>query len=137
MRISDWSSDVCSSDLQAAVRSAVESMSSVRAGEGELARQVILGATGGAVLLALLIAIVLGRGLTGPIRQMAGSMRRPADGDLEVEVPGQARKDAIADIAKAVQVFQENAQCLRATEAAQIEAGRRTAAEQRRAMEDV
>src|SRR3546814_10597810 len=101
MRISDWSSDVCSSDLQAAVRSAVESMSSVRAGEGELARQVILGATGGAVLLALLIAIVLGRGLTGPIRQMAGSMRRLADGDLEVEVPGLARKDEIADIAKA------------------------------------
>src|SRR3546814_11775528 len=132
MRISDWSSDVCSSDLQAAVRSAVESMSSVRAGEGELARQVILGATGGAVLLALLIAIVLGRGLTGPIRQMAGSMRRLADGDLEVEVPGLARKDEIADIPKAVQLFKENAQRMPALAGRPGEGGRRPDGRQRR-----
>src|SRR3546814_14517542 len=64
---------------------------------------------------------------------MAGSMRRLADGDLEVEVPGLARKDEIADIAKAVQVLTENAQRMRAMQAEQVEAGRRTEAAQRRA----
>src|SRR3546814_4525318 len=68
---------------------------------------------------------------------MAGSMRRRADGDLEVEVPGLARKDEIADIAKAVQVFKENAQRMRAMEAEQVEAGRRTEAEKRRAMDEL
>src|SRR3546814_268868 len=68
---------------------------------------------------------------------MAGSMRRLADGDLEVEVPGLARKDEIADIAKAVQVFKENAQRMRAMEAEQVEAGRRTEAEKRRAMDEL
>src|SRR3546814_12527449 len=68
---------------------------------------------------------------------MAGSVVLLADGDLEVEGPGLARKDEIADIAKAVQVFKENAQRMRTMEAEQVEAGRRAEAEKRRAMDEL
>jgi methyl-accepting chemotaxis protein len=125
------------SDVLAAVRSAVDQVSAVRTREGNLAETVIQAATGGAVVLALLIALVLGRGLTRPIQAMAGSMQRLADNDLDVDIPGLARTDEIAEIAKAVQVFKENAQRMRRMEGEQNEAARRAEAEKRRSMDDL
>ncbi|GHD54516.1 hypothetical protein GCM10017083_32130 [Thalassobaculum fulvum] len=124
-------------EVLAAVHHAVDDVSAARSVEGELARRVILGATGGAVVLALLVAIVLGRGITRPIREMTGSMRRLADDDLDVEVPGLARTDEIADIARAVQVFKDNAVRMRTMEAEQAAADRRAAEDKRRAMDEL
>ncbi|MEQ8817142.1 MAG: HAMP domain-containing methyl-accepting chemotaxis protein [Thalassobaculum sp.] len=128
---------LATAEVLAAVHAAVEQVAAARSAEGEFARTVILGATGGAVVLALIVAIVLGRGLTGPIREMTGSMRRLADNDLEVEVPGLRRRDEIADIAQAVQVFKDNALRMREMESRQAEAGRRAEDEKRRLMDEL
>jgi methyl-accepting chemotaxis protein len=68
----------------------------------------------GAVLaLALLVGlagfVVVMRRVTRPIRAITDIMRRLADGDATVAIPGTARRDEIGDMAAAVEVFKENA----------------------------
>src|SRR5690349_7740419 len=46
---------------------------------------------------------------TRPIRAITDIMRRLADGDATVAIPGTARRDEIGDMAAAVEVFKENA----------------------------
>ena len=53
-----------------------------------------------------------------------------ANGDLPVDVPGQNRRDEVGTMARAVQVFKDNAVALKETEA-QAEAERRAAEEER------
>ena len=96
------------------------------------------------VVLALVVVAViggftvfLGSRLTRPIDAMAEAVRRLADNDLDTEVPGLARKDELADIARSVQVLKENAGRLRAMEAEQAEADRRAAEDKRRAMDEL
>ena len=83
------------------------------------------------------LTVLLGGRLTGPIRNMATAVRRLADNDLDVEVPGLDRSDEISDIAKAVQVFKENSQRIHQMEVEQAEADRRAAEEKRRAMDEL
>jgi methyl-accepting chemotaxis protein len=92
-----------------------------------------------AVVVAALggLTVWLGTLLTGPIQAMATAVRRLADNDLEVDVPGLERKDEIADIAKAVQVFKENALRIRELEGEKVEADRRAAEEKQQAMEQL
>ncbi|MCW6512971.1 methyl-accepting chemotaxis protein [Lichenifustis flavocetrariae] len=47
--------------------------------------------------------------IAGPLGRLAESMRALAQGKLTVEVYGQARRDEIGDMSKAVQVFRDNA----------------------------
>jgi methyl-accepting chemotaxis protein len=68
----------------------------------------------GAVLaLALLVGLVgfvfVMQRVTRPIRAITDIMRRLADGDATVAIPGIARRDEIGDMAAAVEVFKENA----------------------------
>ena len=69
-------------------------------------------AVGGAVALGVLIGLVLawmiGNGIAGPIGRVTAVMTRLADGDKEVEVPDQNRKDEIGEMVQAVQVFKDN-----------------------------
>ena len=60
-----------------------------------------------AILLPLLAIVTMSivRALSG----MTGSMRRLADGDLAVEIPGADRGDEIGQMARSVQVFKDNA----------------------------
>ena len=83
------------------------------------------------------LTVLLGGRLTGPIRDMATAVRRLADNDLDVDVPGLERSDEISDIAKAVQVFKENSQRMRRMEAEQAEADRRAEEEKKRAMDEL
>lgn len=62
-----------------------------------------------AILIAMALAWFIGRGLSGPIRSMTSAMGRLAEGDTDVEVPAQDRKDEIGQMASAVQVFKDNA----------------------------
>ncbi|MDR3463141.1 MAG: methyl-accepting chemotaxis protein [Beijerinckiaceae bacterium] len=96
----------------------------------------------GDIILQTLVALVIAgagvgfmwmvaRGIASPILAMTGAMRRLADKDLAVEIPGVGRADEIGDMAAAVQVFKDNGIRLQASEA---EAARqRQAAEQERA----
>ena len=83
------------------------------------------------------LSVFLGRGITGPIRDMAFAVRRLADNDNSVDVPGLNRKDEIADIASAVQVFKENAIRMQEMEAEKEETSRRIEEEKRQTMIDL
>ena len=68
------------------------------------------------VVCSLVILLIIGaigawysRSLTNPIRKMVDTMKALADGNNGVSVPSLDRHDEIGDMAKAVQVFKENA----------------------------
>ena len=68
--------------------------------------QQIFGAI--AVLLGLIAAIVIARGITKPLVAMTSTMKRLAGDDFGVEVPGRDRGDELGEMAAAVQVFKTN-----------------------------
>jgi|GEM_PF-478643 len=61
-----------------------------------------------AVLVGGLIAVVISRGIAGPIVVMTRIMSRLAEGDTGVELPFVQRGDEVGEMARAVQVFKEN-----------------------------
>ena len=67
------------------------------------------GAMAAAVSLGILLAFFISRAISRPIVQMTGVMGRLANGELEAEVPARNRRDEIGSMARAVQVFKENA----------------------------
>jgi methyl-accepting chemotaxis protein len=75
---------------------------------------------------AILLAFLLGRGLSRPLAAITAVMNRLSSGDTEVTIPGGERKDELGTMAVAVDVFRRNmieASTLReAQEAAKLEA---------------
>jgi methyl-accepting chemotaxis protein len=63
------------------------------------------------LLLAAVVAIssLLGRSVTRPILALTAVMKHLADGDLKAAIPGEHRQDEIGDMARAVNVFKQNA----------------------------
>ncbi len=82
-------------------------------------------------------AVLIGRGITGPIERLIAVMRRLADGDNEVMVPDAARRDEVGVMARAVQVFKDNATKMEAMRAEQAETERRAEAEKRRVLAEL
>ncbi|MDF1792641.1 MAG: HAMP domain-containing methyl-accepting chemotaxis protein [Thalassobaculaceae bacterium] len=119
------------------VQASVAASNASRNADRDLATLLILAGTGAAALLAIMLAVLLGRGITHPLRAITGAMERLADNDLETEIPGIERKDEIADIARCVQVFKENAQRVQRLEQEQEEANARAEVEKRQALEEL
>jgi methyl-accepting chemotaxis protein len=67
---------------------------------------IVLGLT---ALLCVVIGTSMIRGISMPITAMTRAMRRLAEHDLDVEVFGAGRGDEIGAMAKAVEVFKQNA----------------------------
>lgn len=65
---------------------------------------------GTAVILAgaILLAFLLGRGLSRPLAAITAVMNRLSSGDTEVTIPGSERRDELGTMAKAVDVFRRN-----------------------------
>jgi methyl-accepting chemotaxis protein len=61
------------------------------------------------VALISLLVLSLGRTVTQPVRIMTQTMARLADGDIAADVPGRNRRDEIGGMAKALQIFKDNA----------------------------
>ncbi len=61
----------------------------------------------GALALLGLVATLVGRSVTRPLRALDAAMRRIAAGDVRTEVPALGRSDEIGAMAGAVQVFKE------------------------------
>jgi methyl-accepting chemotaxis protein len=63
-----------------------------------------------AVILAgaVLLAFLLGRGLSRPLAAITAVMNRLSSGDTEVTIPGGERKDELGTMAMAVDVFRRN-----------------------------
>ncbi len=93
-------------------------------------------ATYAAICLAVTMfaALFLARSISVPIRDLTGTMNRLAQGDLAVAVSGNARKDEVGDMARALEVFKINAQEREALKAQQEENERRIAEERRAGM---
>jgi len=89
----------------------------------------------GAILVLLTgISALIGRAIAKPIVGMTEAMSRLADGDLAVAVPGQGAGNEIGRMARAVEVFRDNARERQALEAAQRGEAARLAADRRATM---
>jgi methyl-accepting chemotaxis protein len=74
---------------------------------------------------------VVQRRVTRPISAITQTMRRLAMGELAIDIPGMARKDEVGEMAKAVQVFRENALERQRAAKEHSDAAERVAAERR------
>jgi methyl-accepting chemotaxis protein len=88
---------------------------------------------GAAVLLGLLVAFLIARGIIKPLSGLTSGMKELAGGNFGVVLPGLDRKDEVGDMAQAVETFK-----VKAEEKARAEAEAKTrqdqiAAQQRKA----
>ncbi len=86
---------------------------------------------GGVLVLGTLLAVVIGRGIVRSLAAMTAAMTRLASGDRSVQIPARDSRDEIGDMARAVEVFKQNAIAVEA--AAQQELAERAAKERRAA----
>ena len=100
----------------------------------EIGEQELLMVAGAGTLLGAVLAFLLARSISSPVRSMTEAMKRLAEGDLEVEIPAQGRRDEIGTMAAAVQVFKEHALEVRRLEKEQAESEARAEADKRAAM---
>jgi len=84
-----------------------------------------------ALLLGSALAFAIGRGIVAPMLAMTGVMGKLAAGDHGVDVPARDNQDEIGDMARAVEVFKENA--IAAGRLAAEQAAARAAKERRQA----
>jgi methyl-accepting chemotaxis protein len=73
---------------------------------------VILTASG-ALVLGAVLAWLIGASVSGPIRSMTDRMQSLAAGELDQPIPGGESRDEIGRMARAVEVFRENALAVR------------------------
>jgi len=92
------------------------------AAEAEAARESTWLAGLALGVLVLVLAALLGRAIAGPIDRMTKAMSGLADGRLETEIPGRDRGGEIGAMARAVQVFKDNAIAIRRLETEQRQA---------------
>jgi methyl-accepting chemotaxis protein len=110
------------------------SVSLTRAGTNSLMTEMILGAV---ITLAVLIAcqtagtLLSFRMMTRPLARMTGIMGALADGNTDIDVPAQARRDEIGDMARAVQSLKETTKDAARLRAEQAEAQQREQEAQR------
>ncbi len=79
----------------------------------------------GALIMGAVLAWLIGASVSGPIRRMTDRMQSLAAGELDEAIPGGESRDEIGRMARAVEVFRENALAFRRMEreaAAQREA---------------
>ncbi len=88
---------------------------------------------GGVLLAGAIAAFIMARMLSGPILAINAAMRRLAEDDTSVEIPGRDRGDEVGKMASAVQVFKDNAIRVRRLREEQEEAERRRVAEREEA----
>ncbi len=81
-----------------------------------------------------IIVFLTSRSIVNPVNAMTGAMTRLAAGDTATEVPAQNRTDEIGHMAKAVQVFKDNAIEVERLKVESEEAERRAAEKRRQEM---
>jgi methyl-accepting chemotaxis protein len=98
-------------------------LGAVRAEQGEKTaaavqhtQQTVILSAAGALLLGAVLAWLIGTSLSGPIRRMTDRMQSLAAGELDDAIPGGESRDEIGRMARAVEVFRENALAVRRME---------------------
>uniref|UniRef100_UPI00291608FB methyl-accepting chemotaxis protein n=1 Tax=Bradyrhizobium sp. SZCCHNR31011 TaxID=3057453 RepID=UPI00291608FB len=90
-------------------------------------RQTVITTAAVALVLGCVLAWLIGGSVSGPIRGMTDRMQSLAAGELEQPIPGGEQRDEIGRMARAVEVFRDNALAVRRME--QEAAAQREAAE--------
>jgi methyl-accepting chemotaxis protein len=99
---------------------------------GQTERFILMLAVGG-TLLGIVLAFLLGTGISRPMIAMCKAMRELASGNFDVVLPGLGRKDEIGEMAGAVEEFKVQAVAKAERDAAAHEAQSREASAARRA----
>lgn len=97
-------------------------------------RTLMVGAVAIALAIAGGLAWFFGQRIPKAIARITDAMRRLADGDKDVEISGEERKDEIGDMAAALAVFRDNAKEMERLEAEQAAEKERAEEQRRRAM---
>lgn len=84
----------------------------------------------GLIVLSLIVFFFMRRSIVVPVKGLVGVMNRIASGELDLDVPGQDRKDEVGQVAKSLVAIRESV-----ANKAKADA-ERTAEEQRRAAEE-
>jgi methyl-accepting chemotaxis protein len=95
-------------------------------------RMILMLAIGGTVL-GCILAVLLGRGISGPMIAMCRAMRELASGNFEVKLPGLGNSDEIGEMAAAVEEFKLQAVAKAGRDAASQDAQNKAAGAARRA----
>lgn len=96
-------------------------------------QQFVLTLTIGVTILGALLALLIGRGISGPIIALCASMRELASGHFDAVLPGLGRGDEIGQMASAVEEFKMQAVAKAERDAAEQDEKNRVAATARRA----
>ncbi|QDM18229.1 methyl-accepting chemotaxis protein [Tardiphaga sp. vice278] len=91
----------------------------------------------GIAAVAGLIAWLIGRSITGPLRQLGTRMGTLANGAIDDAIPCVERGDEVGAMAKTVQVFKDNALRIRGLDQDAVAAQGRAAADRHAAMESI
>jgi methyl-accepting chemotaxis protein len=100
------------------------------AAKSAIMKNYVIGFSGLLLCLGLGLWISMSK-IAKPLTRLGQSMNVLAEGNLDVEIEGQVRRDEVGTMAKAVQVFKDNALALKTAEA-QAAAQRQAADEERR-----
>jgi len=124
--------------MQQRLAAAVSGLTSDFAASSSSSRQIIHYSTalqavlaGVVLVLGTLLAFLIGRGIVRPLTGMTGAMTRLAAGDTATDIPARGSRDEIGDMARAVEVFRQNA--IRADALAAEQDGERAGKERRAA----
>ena len=115
-----------------------ESLAAMRTRANEafdLAIELALVVAATAMALGVIFAWLIASGITKPVSAMTQAMATLADGNTEVDIPARGNRDEVGQMAKAVQVFKDNAIDKIRLEKEQEENERRATEEKRRTME--
>jgi methyl-accepting chemotaxis protein len=93
--------------------------------------------SGGVLFIVALGLFAIAQGVVRPIVSMTAAMERLADGERTISIPSLARRDEVGAMARAVEVFKENALRVDAMEAERIGNEERIAEERQAAMQQV
>jgi methyl-accepting chemotaxis protein len=100
-----------------------QKLGTVRAEQGEKTasavqqtQQTVIATAAGALVLGAILAWLIGASVSGPIRAMTDRMQSLAAGEFDNAIPGGEQRDEIGRMARAVEVFRDNALAVRRME---------------------
>jgi methyl-accepting chemotaxis protein len=106
--------------IDAQVNRINQTLGTVRAEQGgktaasvQQTQQTVIFSAAGALVLGTVLAWLIGASVSGPIRSMTDRMQSLAAGELDEAIPGGESRDEIGRMARAVEVFRENALAVR------------------------
>ncbi|MCR9255544.1 MAG: methyl-accepting chemotaxis protein [Alphaproteobacteria bacterium] len=115
----------------------VANYEAARNGEQSLAQTIMIVGTLVAAAIAATLAVLLTLGLAKPVQRLTGAMGTMADGDLEVTLTDQNRKDEIGAMVASLDRFKEQLLQGRRLEAERAEQEQRAEMERKRSMNEM